>query len=69
MEESQDPIMFTDGSRGEDSRVAERWSKGSFKAEPRSGQIEYLGKGATVYRIGRWLGGQRTAHGIVESLS
>ena len=30
-------VMFTDGSRGEDGRVAGGWSKDSFEAGPWSG--------------------------------
>ena len=46
--EEQDAIMFTDGSKGKDGRVAGGWAKDTFQAGPRDGG-RYLGEGATVW--------------------
>ena len=43
VEESQDAVIFADGSRGEDGTVAGGWSKDSFEAG------KYPGEGATVW--------------------
>ena len=35
--EEQDVIMFTDGSKGKDGRVAGDWAKDTFQAGPQDG--------------------------------
>jgi len=44
----QDAIVFTDGSKGKDGRVAGGWAKDTFQEGPRDGG-RYLGTGATVW--------------------
>ena len=44
----QDAIMFTDGSKAKDGKVARGWAKDTFQAGPRDGR-RYLGEGATVW--------------------
>ena len=44
----QDAIMFTDGSKAKDGKVARGWAKDTFQAGPRDGG-RYLGEGATVW--------------------
>ena len=46
--EEQEAIMFTDGSKGKDGRVAGDWAKDTLQAGPRNGG-RYLGEGATVW--------------------
>ena len=40
-------VVFTDGSKAEDGRVAGGWAKDSFEKGPLDGG-KYLGEGATV---------------------
>ena len=44
----QDAIMFMDGSKAKDRRVAGGWAKDTFQAGPQDGG-RYLGTGATVW--------------------
>ena len=44
----QDAIMFTDGSKAKDGKVAGGWAKDTFQAGLRDGG-RYLGEGATVW--------------------
>ena len=46
--EERDAIMFTDGSKAKDRRVAGGWAKDTFQAGPRDGE-RYLEVGATVW--------------------
>ena len=43
-----DAVMFTDGRKGEDGKVAGAWAKDTFQAGPRDGG-RYLAEGATVW--------------------
>ena len=44
----RDAIVFTDGSKVKDGRVAGGWAKDPFQAGPQDGG-RYLGMGATVW--------------------